>query len=170
MYYRDNYEGYNENINNDSYQDQNDEYEEFFRNMSYYRQQTPYLPQYYQMMYFYPTMRMPMVEDKDADLKMLYPKIHILLYPMVKQHCDKMVSMYGIMYCPSKKEMDHISKEICEMHEKHHRDDENDDNLNDDDDMRQRLRINRRIGTQDLIKVLLINELLGRRRYGGYGY
>jgi hypothetical protein len=165
MYYRDNYEA------NDIYQDQNDEYEEFLKNTPYYNQQTPYSPQYYQMMSFYPMMRMPMVEDKDGDLKMLYPKIHIMLYPMVKQHCDMMVSMYGIMYCPSMEEMDHISKEICEKHEKHHRDDENDDNLNDDDDMRQRLRFNRRIGTQDLIKVLLINELLGRRHnYGGYGY
>ena len=87
---------------------------------------------------------------------------------MVRHHCDMMTSMYGTMYCPSKDEMDHISKEICEKHEKHYRDYEEDDNLAYDDYTRQRQRFNARRGNQDLIKILLINELLQRRHDGGY--
>lgn len=170
MFYRDNSEDYNEKINTESYQEYDEDYEEFLKNSPYYRQNTNYLPQYYQMMSFYPTMRMPAMEDKDGDLKMLYPKIHIMLYPMVKHHCEMMVSMYGTMYCPSMEEMENVSREICEEHEKHHRDDENDYNLNEDDYTRQRRRFNRRRGVQDLVKILIIRELLGRRNYGGYGY
>ncbi len=170
MVYRDNSEDYNEKINPDSYQGYAEDYEEVSGNYPNYRQSTPYLPQYYQMMPFYPMRRLPVAQDDDGDLKMLYPKIHIMLYPMVKYHCEMMVSMYGRMYCPSMEEMEHISKAICEKHEKYYRDDESDDNLNDEDYTRQRRRFHRRRGLQDLVKILIIQELLGRRNYGGYGY
>lgn len=190
MYYRDNSEDYNEKINTDSYAAHDDEYEEFFKNMPYYRQQIPYLPlMNYQLMSFYPIMwnmqkrknhdhdyrckgenleqcmpmmNMPVIKEEDEDLKMLYPKIYITIYPMVKHHCDMMVSMYGTMYCPGKDEMDHICKEVCDKYEEHHNDDD------DDDYMRQTelRRIGR--GIQDLIRILFIRELLGRRHYGGY--
>ncbi|MBU3144405.1 hypothetical protein [Clostridium sp. CF012] len=197
MYYRSNSEDYNEKNNTDSYQNHDDDYEEFYKNRPYYAQQAAYSPRNYQMMSFNPMMwdvqkpknydqnyrnkgsdnleqcmpmtHMPMIEDEDGDLKMLYPKIYIRIYPMVKHHCDMMTSMYGTMYCPSKDELDHISKEICEKHEKYYRDYEEDDNLADDDEYtRQRRRFNRRHGSQDLIKILLISELLGRRHNGGY--
>ncbi|MBZ9634501.1 hypothetical protein [Clostridium sp. FP1] len=189
MYYRDNFEDYNEKNNTDSYQDRDDE--EFYKNTPYYGQQAPYLPQYYTMMSYYPMMwdmqktknydnnyrskgnenleqympmmNMPVIDEEDEDLRMLYPKIYIRIYPMVKHHCDMMVSMYGTMYCPSKDEMEHISKEMCEKYEKYYRDDEDNDNRNDDDYTRQRRRFNRRRGNQDLVKILLISELLGRR-------
>lgn len=53
MYYRDNSEDYNNEINNDSC----DDYEEFFKETPYCRGQSSYLPQmYYPMIYFYPNM------------------------------------------------------------------------------------------------------------------
>ena len=78
-------------------------------------------------------------------------------------------SMHGAMYCPSKEEMEHMCKEV---YEKHHRDCENDDERNDNDDVRQILGSRRGL-TQDLIRILLIRNLLGRRRrrrrpYYGY--
>ncbi|MBU3189987.1 hypothetical protein K9O30_12775 [Clostridium bowmanii] len=195
MYYRQDSEEYNEKNNTDSCNEL-DEYEELFINMPYYRQQTLNSPQYYQMVPFYPLMwnmqtikgqdnkyrykgnysteqnmpmkHMHMLDEEDEDLKMLYPKIYIRIQPIVKHHCDMMVTMYGTMYCPSKNEIDHICKEMCDNYEKHYRDDEDDDNLNDDEYKRQRRHFNRRRGNQDLIKILLIRELLGRRHGGGY--
>lgn len=198
MYYRDNFQACNEESNTDNYQDHDGNYQEFNANMADYGQQASYSPQYYQMMSFNPMMwnmqnlknyeqyyrnkdshnyekympmtNMPMLEDEDGDLKMLYPEIYIRIYPMVKHHCDMMMSMYGTMYCPSKEDLEHISKEMCENYEKHYRDDEDDDNINhdEDDDMRKRRRFRRRRGFQDLIKVMLIKELLGGRHGGGY--
>jgi hypothetical protein len=119
-----------------------------------------------------PMMNMPVFEEEDGDLKRLYPKIYIRIYPMVKHHCDMMTSMHGIMYCPGKDEMDYICKEICDKYEEHYKDDEDDeddDDRNDDNnDMRQRRRRIRRRGIRDLIRILLIRDLLGRRHYGGY--
>lgn len=108
--------------------------------------------------------QMNMSEDDDKDLKSLYPKIYVKLYPMVKHHCDMMESMHGKMYCPSKDEMDHICKEICDKYEEHHKDDDDDDdNHRNENDVTRR-----RNSIQDLIRILLITDLLGRRRYGEY--
>ncbi|MGV8979632.1 hypothetical protein [Clostridium sp.] len=195
MYYKHNSEDYNDKNDMDSCND-HDEYEEFFRNMPYYRQQALNSTQYYQMVPFYPLMwnmqningqdnnyrykgnvnfqqNMPMkqmnvTDEKDGDLKMLYPEIYIRIHPMIKHHCDMMVSMYGTMYCPSMNEMDHICQIVYDNYEKYYRDDEDDYNINEDENMRQRRHFNRRRRNQDLIKILLIRELLGGRHGGGY--
>jgi hypothetical protein len=132
-----------------------------------------------------PMMNMPMHEvpmldeeddDNDNDLKRLYPKIYIRIYPMVKHHCDMMEAMHGTMYCPSKEELDHISEEMCDMYEEHHKDDHDDDDDDcKDDDKRQGRRHGRRRAIDDLIRILFIRELHGRRRrrrrpHHGYGY
>ena len=106
-----------------------------------------------------PMMNMPMMNMPihDEDLKSMYPKIYIMIYPMVKNHCDMMISRYGTMHCPSKDEMDHMCKEVCDKYEKYYRDD-------DDEDMRDSFRQGRRSPIQDLTRILFINELLGRRR------
>ncbi|HEY8891693.1 MAG TPA: hypothetical protein VIM70_15730 [Clostridium sp.] len=118
-----------------------------------------------------PMMNMPMYEENDEDLKNMYPKIYIRIYPMVKHHCDMMMSCYGPMYCPSNDEMEHMCKEVCDRYEKYYRDDEDDEDHEhhehredpNDDDMRQRQRFNRR-GIGDLARILFIGDLLGRRR------
>jgi len=108
-----------------------------------------------------PMMNMPMLEeddDENKDLKKMYPKIYMKIHPMVKKHCDMMESMHGAMYCPSKEEMEHICKEICDKYDEHHRDDGNENN-----GTRQLGHGGRGI-TQDLIRILFIRDLLGRRR------
>lgn len=131
-------------------------------------------------------MPMPQVDD-NSDLKMMYPEIYTKIYPMVSHHCDMMVAKYGTMYCPSMDELDHISEQLCDKYEENYRynyeDDDYDrdynneyDNVINENDMRQRRRRRRRPSrrntVQDLVKVLLIGELIGRR--GGlplyYGY
>lgn len=105
--------------------------------------------------------QMPVFEEYDEDLKSMYPKSYIKIYPMVKYHCDMMESRYGTLYCPSKNEMDHICKEICDKYEEDHNDDDEDDR---NDDMRQGPRQGRGGLIQDLARILFIRELFGRRR------
>lgn len=112
-----------------------------------------------------PMMNMPMDDD---DLKNMYPKIYIRIYPMVKQHCDMMVARYGTMYCPCKDEMDYICNKVCDNYEKYYSDDEDHEHHEhhedrNDDDMRQGRRFSRG-GIGDLTRILLIGDLLGRRR------
>ena len=110
--------------------------------------------------------QMPMFYEDDSDLKNMYPKIYNRIYPMIKQHCEMMVSRYGTMYCPGKDEMDYICNEVCDRYEKYYKDDEDHEHhehRNDDDDMRQGRRFSRR-GIGDLSRILFIRDLLGRRR------
>ena len=110
-----------------------------------------------------PMMMMPMYDDEDdeedEDLKSMYPKIYIMIYPMVKKHCDMMESMYGTMYCPSKDEMDNMCKEVSDNYEKHYRD-------GDGEDMRGTFRQDRRGPVHDLARILFIRDLHERRRRG----
>lgn len=118
---------------------------------------------------------MPMTEDEDDDLKKLYPIIYTRMYPMVKKYGDIIEYKYGVMYCPTKNEMDRICKQICDKYEEYHKDDDDDyryydDDYGNDDDMRQRRRRRRRRrSNEDLIRILLLRNLLGRRRHN-YGY
>lgn len=106
-----------------------------------------------------PMMNMPMYDDdeEDEDLKSMYPKIYIIIYPMVKKHCDIMESMYGTMYCPSKDEMDNMCKEVSDNYEKHYRD-------GNDEDMRGTFRQDGRGPVHDLARILFIRDLHERRR------
>jgi len=115
-----------------------------------------------------------MYDENDEDLKNMYPKIYIRIYPMVKHHCDMMISCYGPMYCPGNDEMDHMCKEVCDKYEKYYKDDEDDEDEEHHehhehredpnyDDIRQRRRFSRR-GVGDLARILFIGDLLGRRR------
>lgn len=124
------------------------------------------MPMMYMPMMNMPMMNMPMYDEDDEDLKSMYPKIYMRIYPMVKYHCDMMESMYGAMYCPSKEELDCICEEVCDKYEKYYKDDEDHEHhedRNDDDEMRQRRRFFRR-GIGDLARILFIGNLLGRRR------
>ena len=123
-----------------------------------------------------PMMNMPMCEDEeesDEDLKNMYPKIYIKIYPMVKHHCDMIVAKHGKKYCPSKEEMDCICKEISDKYKEHYRSEEEAevvDNYRDDDDsLRQRRRYGSGGGIGDIARILIIGSLLGGRRYN-YGY
>lgn len=131
-----------------------------------------------------------MMEVEDTDLKMMYPKAYFKLIPMVQVHCDKLEGKYGMFFCPSKEEFEEIIEDICEKFEKdiEDEDDEKDkkgkkDKCREDDfeqgndSRRPRPRPRPRYGRgqvlRDLIGVVLLDELIGRRRrrrpYFGYG-
>ncbi|MCB2294087.1 hypothetical protein LGK95_11205 [Clostridium algoriphilum] len=118
-----------------------------------------------------PMMNMPMCDEDDEDdedLKSMYPKVYIRMYPMVKHHYNMIVAKYGKMYCPSEDEMDHMCKDICDKYKEHHKDDDDDDDCN-DDGMRD---LSRRDGgggiLGDLARILLIGNLIGGRNYYGF--
>jgi hypothetical protein len=127
-----------------------------------------------------------MMDVEDKDLEMMYPKVYFKLMPMVKGHCDKLEGKYGMYFCPSKEEMEDIIEDICEKFEKDI-DDEDDekekkgkkDKCREDsfdyqsDDNKRRPRYGRRRVLRDLVGIVLLDELLGRRRrrrpHYGYG-
>ena len=110
-----------------------------------------------------PMMNMPIYEDDNEDLICMYPKIYIMILPMVKHHYDIMISKYGKMYCPDKDEMDCICKEIVDKYKEHHKDDDDCK----DDDMRQG-RFGYGGGIGDIARILLIGSLIGGR--SGFGF
>lgn len=152
----------------------------------------PNMPMHHMHMPNMPMMPMPMHmmnmpdydedddDDDDDDLKKLYPKIYKRIYPIVKHHCDMIEARNGTMYCPSKDEMDRISMEIYDKCEDYYRDDYGTEDFNGvdfdvDEDMRQRRRRRRRIrrpAVGDLIRILFLRDLIGRRRRRRphYGY
>ncbi|MCW6086125.1 MULTISPECIES: hypothetical protein [Clostridium] len=95
-------------------------------------------------------------KENDDDLNCLYPKIYFKVYPLVKRHCDMMEREKGKDYCPCEKEVDEACKEIYKRIKPELDEDE-------DDYSRQR-RYRRRHAVNDLIRIILINELFGRRR------
>ncbi len=107
-------------------------------------------------------------QENDEDLKALYPKIYFRIYPLVKQHCDMMEKEKGQHHCPSKKEVDIACKKIYEKIKPQLDDDD------DDKDCSRQRRYRRRHAVRDIAGILLINELLGRRRRryynNNYGY
>lgn len=98
-------------------------------------------------------------KDEDEDLKCLYPKIYFKTYPLIQNYCNILEKEKGKDYCPCQKEMDYACKEIYEKI-KPQLDNEN----NIDDHCRQPHRYRRRHAVRDLIGIILINELLDRRR------
>ncbi|KEJ03390.1 hypothetical protein N494_02265 [Clostridium botulinum A2B7 92] len=91
-------------------------------------------------------------ENKD-NLKSLYPKIYFKIFPLVKERCEIMKREKGKEYCPSEKEVDTVCKEIYKRIKPELDDDE-------DDYTRQR-RYRRRHAINDLIRIMLISQLLG---------
>ena len=121
-----------------------------------------------------PMMNMPMYENQmlecdedNEDLKIMYPKVYIKMYQMVKHHYDIMVAKYGRMYCPSEEEMDHMVKEICDRYKEHNKRDIGDeDDYCDEANMRQRGGYGTGLG--DLARILIIGSLIGGRDYFGW--
>ncbi len=135
--------------------------------------------QYNQMMQNY---NMPMennmamkMEDNSANqkqLEMLYPEIYFVIFPHVKHHCDKMEEKHGKTHCPSKEDLKEMIEDVCKEIEKVMDKGEKSNNQCREDERRPRPYGNGRL-LRDLVGIMFINELIGRRPpyYGsGYGY
>lgn len=110
----------------------------------------------------------PMTEQ----LESMYPRVYFIIFPHVRLHCDSMDEKHGDMYVPDKEEIRDMVEDIYRKVEKDLRDYDDDKCRNEDMTRQYRPRALAR----DLIRIILISELLRRRRrrffppYGGYSY
>ena len=113
---------------------------------------------------YYPMMAMP--EDQ---LENMYPKTYKIINPVVQNYCDKMEMKNGVMSTPSKEQLDEICENIC-------KDVEADvDKVMEAEikDEKRQLGFGGRFILRDLATILLLRELIRRRRtfgYPGYGF
>ncbi|QGU96534.1 hypothetical protein GOM49_16755 [Clostridium bovifaecis] len=99
-------------------------------------------------------------EDFEDSLEQMYPSTYRRIYPWVHYHCCDMEVKYGREYEPRKEDLDEISKTIYNKVK-----DEFEDYEKDEDD-NHRVEIGYpygRRGIEDLVRILLIQELLRRR-------
>lgn len=106
--------------------------------------------------------------EEGNQLEMYYPEIYFKIYPSIKNHCDNIENKYGNNQCPSKHEIDIIIEEISIMIEK----DLDGEDKKDCGEKKKRQYGRGRL-VRDLVGIMLLNELIGRRRpsypyYGGY--
>lgn len=122
----------------------------------------------------YQMSNMPMMVKDERQIEMLYPQSYYIIYPHVRYHCDMLERKYGKNYCPTKEEMkdmvEDISKKVQKELDKDEDDKKDKDHCKGDDKKRKRTYDRRRL-LNDLIGIILIGELLDRRRpYYGTGY
>lgn len=119
-----------------------------------------------------PTEYAPMMNMPKEELEAMYPKTYQIIYPHVKQHCDMCDAQFGTEYTPTR---EHVEAMVDDIQRKV----EPEIEVEIGEVERQPFFGRRRLA-RDLISVLLIRQLLGRRRpfygypgsfgYPGYGY
>lgn len=108
-----------------------------------------------------PREMLPIVEMPLQELENMYPNIYFVLYPIVFQQCDMIDNTYGKMYLPNKGELSNIVEEVIEY-------------MNNENTPMEPIQKDisslqwDQNTTRDLISILLIRELIDRRRQGGY--
>lgn len=125
-----------------------------------------YMP-YMQMMGL-PNHCCPMMEMPQGQLESMYPKTYHTIYPHVKHHCDMFDNMHG-MTNPSNEQLEAM---VDDIQRKVEFEIDVDVNVPCECGNRQFGYGGRRL-LRDLISILLIRQLLQRRRpfpYGGYPY
>jgi len=106
------------------------------------------------------------VEDWDDDLEKKYPPIYSKIYPWVSYFCCDMELKHGDDYEPTREEIKEITENIYEkIKDDLEDDDDKKDNKHRDDD---RIPLQYGYGysggfVNDLIGIVLLNELVGRR-------
>jgi len=137
---------------------------------------------YMQMMNL-PQQYEPMMEMPQEQLESMFPRCYYIIYPEVYRHCDRLVSKKGTMYTPSRQELDNIVDDIDNRVgqdvESEYEDNDYSGNveaMNISDNPKESGRQfggfhgGRRRFRRDLISIVLLRELLRRRRRPPYGY
>lgn len=97
------------------------------------------------------------LDMSESQLEEMYPSIYRTVYPSVSYMCDRMDGQYGDMYVPNREEFDEMVRAIQ-------------DNVVDYVESSQSQEVdvnewNRNSGPfRDLVSILLVRELIGRRR------
>lgn len=110
----------------------------------------------------------PMMEMPQEQLESMYPEMYHVVHPHVKNHCDMFDSKYGMMHTPKREQLESMTDDICRKVEV---DVDILINTNREGDDRQIGFGGRRV-LRDLVSILLIRELINRRRrpthFGGF--
>ena len=108
-------------------------------------------------------MHLPMVTMDDEELEKMYPKTYNIVNPVVQSYCDKM----DVMSNPTKEQLDEICEKICKDVEG-----EVDKIVAaENKENKRQLGFGGRFILRDLTRILLLRELIRRRRFFGYpGY
>ena len=121
-----------------------------------------------------PSQMYPMMNMPEQQLEMMYPKIYFIIYPVVMQHCDMMDMSHGSMHNPTDEEMEAMTENIAVKVEA----DVDAAIKQDGGEGERQFGFGGRRLLRGLVGILLIRELLRRRRrpffgypyYGGYGF
>ena len=115
----------------------------------------------------------------EDQLEGMYPRVYAIVYPRVQYHVHMMHMKHGFMHIPDREELEEMNENIYKdiEHDMDHYFDEDEyedeEREREEDGTRQyHPRPRRRRFGRDLITILLLRELLGRRRpypYGNYG-
>jgi len=110
--------------------------------------------------YCYPMMTMP-----EKQLESMYPKVYIIINPVVQRHCDMIDMKYGMMHVPTCEQLDSMADSIVKIISP---DVEVTITQGEREEERQLGFGGRRL-LRDLVTILLLRELIQRRRAYGYG-
>lgn len=120
---------------------------------------------YYMQSMGIPCQYFPMATMPEEQLESMYPKSYYTIHPAVERTCDRITASCGPMFTPTHEQLesmvdqvyDEVEADVCDI-----------DNRNESSDDRQFLPGGRRF-LRDLIAILLIRDLINRRRpYYGY--
>jgi len=110
----------------------------------------------------YPMMNMP-----EQQLEMMYPRIYYIIYPAVIRQCDMMDMTYGLMHIPAREQVEKMIDDITVKVEV-------DVDVAIKEESREpeerQLGFGGRRLLRGLIAILLIRELLRRRRRPFFGF
>lgn len=110
-------------------------------------------------------MYYPMVTMPEEQLEKMYPKTYQIVNPVVQSYCDKM----DVMSNPTKEQLNEICEKICKEVEA----DVEKVIATENKDEKRQLGFGGRFILRDLAGILLLRELIRRRRtfgYPGYGF
>lgn len=114
-----------------------------------------------------PCQMYPMMEMPEQQLEMMYPRMYHIVYPAIVRHCDMMDSTLGTMHMPTREQVERMTDDITVSVE-----------VNVDAVIKQEMGgfEERQLGfggrriLRDLVGILLIRELLRRRRRPFFGF
>ncbi len=109
----------------------------------------------------------PMADMTKEKIETMYPRIYFIINPVIVSQCDAFTGMAPLDENLSKEQMDRMVDNVYRMVEGQ----VNAEYGNMEEmDNRQPFGFGRRRFLRDVIGILLIRELIGRRRRPGYGY
>ncbi|HHW47159.1 MAG TPA: hypothetical protein GXX14_00870 [Clostridiaceae bacterium] len=116
---------------------------------------------------YIPSQMYPMMTMPEHQLEAMYPRVYYIVYPVVVGHCDMMDTTYGPSYIPTREQLEAMVDDIYARVER----DVDAEIMKGSRELDERqFGIGRRNLLRSLISILLIRELISRRRRPFFGF